>query len=233
LFLDVVILYMEFKLSDKRDFKLKAAWLQAFEFASRTNKNKSYLSQLDKDIDIEHDAILRMKILEFQQEGKMLDNSTLSEISMSAYEEASSTLTSIRKQEQSSIPNTVRAVMEMGVFTQDFICSNEETKYIVMGNIFTEGLSDEEIEMILSIFRQYEAEYFQTQDFISIVLFSIDTRMIPNEERLDKLSEIHTKMTHEHARKSFIKLGRVDLASYIRKYPLFDKIRDYIDIHFG
>lgn len=217
---------------EKRDFKLTGSWKQAYEFATRTDKNKNYISQLDRDIDVEHDAIMRMKVLEFQDERRVLDNSTLSELSQKAFDEASSILGAAKRNSESGTPPIARAILEMGIHTQEYIMNDDDIRYIVMGNIFTEGLSDDDIDFLQMCLSKYGVEYFPEQQFMNIVLFSIHISMAQEPGRLDELSSIYRKRLLYNVKKGLTHAGKFSDAAFLGNYPFWQRAIDFLIVEF-
>jgi hypothetical protein len=217
---------------EKIDYKLNGAWLKGYKIISRADKGKSYVSQIDKDIDIEHDTLIKMELLEFQKLRRFVDNTGLAEISSKSLEEARSVIIREARELNLNCPPMIASVLGMETHVQEYVINDTEVKLIGMGNLFTDSLTDSEIDILKIGLRKFEVEYYEGQSFLNIVLYSIDARIVTSPDYIDFLNDSYTQKAKNSIREHLIKIGNPALAKIIPKYPIWKRVLDYIKINF-
>lgn len=217
---------------EKNDYKLNGSWLKAYNVASRVDNGKNNVSQIDKDIDVEHDALLRMGLLELQRSRRFVDNTLLAEISSKSLEKARSVIIREAKELNLKCPPMIATILGMETHVQEYIINDSEVKLIGMGNLFTDSLNDIEIEILKNGLRKFEVEYYAGQNYLNIVLYSIDARMVRSPEYIDFLNDSYTLKAKNSIRKYLIKIDKPALANLIPKQTIWKKILDYVKINY-
>lgn len=214
------------------EYKLNGGWLKGYKVASRGDKDKVYASQIDKDIDVEHDALLKMELLDFQKSRRFVDNTLLAEISSRSLEEARSVIIREAKESNLECPPIMAAILGMETHVQEYIINDDEVKLIGMGNLFTDSLTDSEIDILKMGLRKFEVEYYEGQNFLNIVLYSIDKGMVISSEHIDFLNDSYMLKAKNAIREYLIKIDKAALANLIPKYTLWKRFFHYIKINF-
>lgn len=210
---------------------LKGSWAKLYKSYLRNDKDRTYHSKYERDIDRKHDMLLKAELLKSQKANERVDNTTLLGISAELFTKARRMLASVQYEEAGFTSPLMKNILEMDEIPQ-IVCRDDAEYYQVMCNISDKALSEEIIEWFIQKAPGYDPTYHKENESINIILYSILTGRGFNEEKATELSKISRQEFYELICSQLSESEFNDGADMISFRTKGEKLRDWFFINF-